>query len=145
MAPARFIAPGTGLAKQRGVMETLPSLASGFGGRPLGTERPSAIFPTATSPTSTGKMFADEVARADARARGQGLQARRLDELDGARRAARRATFGEGRDSPGAARPGMKRSDAPRDGQALAIAEPPRSLETTRRSEAPAKIGRAHV
>ena len=75
-------------------METLQSL-TGMGGGPLGTERPSAFFPG-----TTGQAFAEEVERAEERARGDGLAARRQDLLAGERRAARRAGF----DGPNAAR-----------------------------------------
>jgi len=69
-------------------METT-SLTSGSGGRPLGTERPSA-----TLPASTGQLFAREVERATERSRGDGFQARRLAEMTAERRALRRAGFG---------------------------------------------------
>jgi len=75
-------------------METLQSL-TGIGGGPLGTERPSAFFPG-----TTGQAFAEEVERAEERARGDGPAARRQDLLAGERRAARRAGF----DGPDAAR-----------------------------------------
>lgn len=76
-------------------METPASLASGQGGKPLGTERLSArpSF-VQTRPGASGQMFAREVERAVERTHGDGLQEKRLDELEGQRREARRAGFG---------------------------------------------------
>lgn len=74
-------------------MEIPASLAAGTGGGPLGTERSSA-----TSPHSSGDLFAREVERASERASGTGAEARRLDELKGERRETRRAGFGQERE-----------------------------------------------
>lgn len=79
-------------------METPVSLASGSGGKLLGTERLSA-FPSfvQTRAGASGQTFAQEVERAVERAHGDGLQEKRLDELEGKRREARRAGFGRER------------------------------------------------
>jgi len=80
-------------------MEMPASLASATDGRPLGTERLSVLpaFVRASA-GSTGETFGAEVARAIERARGDGLERKRLDELEGARRDARRASFGHERE-----------------------------------------------
>lgn len=103
-------------------MEPLPSLATGFGGRPLGTERPSALFPASSGPSS-GQMFAREVERARERAQGDGLQARRLDELEEDHRNARRASFGQER-SPRGLEARAERSIEPPQAGTIAEADP---------------------
>lgn len=81
-------------------MEIPASLAAGTGGRPLGTERSPATLPHAS-----GELFAREVAQAHERNRGTGTEERRLDELDGERRATRRAGFERERPNASDARP----------------------------------------
>jgi hypothetical protein len=75
-------------------METAASLASGTGGKPLGTERLSAFFGAPVRAGESGRMFAREFERAIERSHGDGLRARRLDGLESERRAARHASFG---------------------------------------------------
>ena len=74
-------------------MEIPASLAAGTGGGPLGTERSSAIPPHAS-----GELFAREVERASERASGSAAEARRLEQLESARRETRRAGFGRERE-----------------------------------------------
>jgi hypothetical protein len=64
----------------------------GTGGRPLGTERSPAI-----SSHASGAAFAREVARAEERAHGTPREEKRAAELEGERRASRRASFGRTR------------------------------------------------
>jgi hypothetical protein len=75
-------------------METPASLASGSGGKLLGTERLSAL-PFLPQPRAAdgGVLFAEEVSRAAERAEGEGLAARRMEELEHVRRAERRSSF----------------------------------------------------
>jgi hypothetical protein len=91
-------------------METSTSLASGPGGKPLGTEGlPSLPGPAPrTDAGASGRLFAREVERAVERSRGQGSQAKRLAELEDARRAERHDGFGKPRadEAPPAARSG---------------------------------------
>src|SRR5262247_507411 len=85
-------------------METPASRAAATGGRLLGTEGPSVLPALVqTSDGASGEAFAAEVARATERAHGSEQQRKRIDELEGERRDARRAGFGKERESEGEA------------------------------------------
>lgn len=86
-------------------METSANLASVPGGQPLGTERlPARSLLPRTGAGETGQLFSEEVDRAMQRVRGEGSQAKRLEEGLAERRATRRAGFGGGRDEEEAPR-----------------------------------------
>lgn len=124
-------------------METPASLASGQGGKLLVTERLSA-FPVLVPVRegASGQVFAKEVERAVERARGDGLQERRLDELEAERRDARRASFGGERtnEARGQVVPAAFRGQhAPVDVEAATAPRPPGDghIQTSQESTAP--------
>jgi hypothetical protein len=82
-------------------METPASLAAAKGGKPLGTEGLSVFPLVQASEGASGEAFASEVERAMQRVHGGERQERRLAELQGARRDARRASFGQERERSG--------------------------------------------
>ena len=112
-------------------METLRSLASGIGGRSLGTERP----PASTS-LASGAVFAREVERA-ARSRGRELATERADEQDALRRADRRSGFGRQAAEEGAARD-VEHDGRPPEARDHAPETTPRPRVPAESTEAPA-------
>jgi hypothetical protein len=107
-------------------METFQALA-GTGGRPLGTERPSAN-PRIALPFS-GELFAREVKRATEHSRGDGLRADRLEALEETRRETRRSGFGRARPSP--------ETSAEARGDAPVIAPQPQRVQESKATSEP--------